>query len=282
MHKNVNKLKRHKTLLLMGILISMIAANLIVLQSLLHKKNDDTIIINLIGRQLLYSQNITNYFFSIENGEYSFTKDIHKNFNSWKKTHFAFLNGDAEVGIHAMENLVLKAEMTKLTNNIFYIEKMINSNARIDQPTIKLILQNQYHYTERMNYVLNEFYLDSESRYRTINYIDSIFTFILIIAILLIFTLVYLPIEKEIDLTYKNHIKKLEEIAWDQSHLIRAPVANLLGLTRFLNKKSAAINDAELLKVLQLIEQEAMRIDHEVHAVVSKTIVSNDNQFSKL
>ena len=98
----------------------------------------------------------------------------------------------------------------------------------------------------------------------------------------MIFTLVYLPIEKEIDLTYKNHIKKLEEIAWDQSHLIRAPVANLLGLTRFLNKKSAAINDAELLKFLQLIEQEAMRIDHEVHAVVSKTIVSNDNQFSKL
>ena len=276
MYNSIIRLKRNRTIWLIGIIISLITANLIIVQVLLHKKNDNTVTISLIGRQLLYSHNISNYFFSFENKDVSFKTDISETFKSWKKIHYAFLNGDADLGIHALINLNLKSEIAQLTINVTNIEKCIN-NKTIDHNVIKSVIQNQYRYAEKMNFILNEIYLDSESRYKTINYIDLFFAIFSIIGIILIFFLIYLPVEKKIDDGYKNYIKKLEEIAWDQSHLIRAPVSNLLGLARYLKKKSTSFNDPELLKVILLIEQEAEHIDKEVHAVVGKTIVSSDD-----
>jgi len=278
MYNSFFKLKRNRTLLLIGIIIMLITVNLIVVQVLLHKKNDNSITINLIGKQLLYSYNISNYFFSLENKDGSFKTDITNDFKVWKKIHIAFLNGDADLGIHSLINLNLKSEIEKLTINVTNIEQIIHSNKPIDHNTIKSVIQNQYSYAEKMNYILSEMYLDSESRYKTINYIDIFFAISSIIGIILIFFLIYLPVEKKIDESYKIYIKKLQEIAWDQSHLIRAPVSNLLGLTRFLKKKSTTINDPELLKLILIIEQEAQHIDKEVHAVVSKTIVSNNDE----
>ena len=277
MYNSFFKLKRNRTLWLIGIIIILITVNLFVVQVLLHKKNDNSIAINLMGKQLLYSHNISNYFFSLENKDVSFKTNITNDFKVWKQIHYAFLNGDADLGIHSLINLNLKSELEKLTINVTNIEQIINSNKPIDHNIIKSVIQNQYSYAEKMHYILSEMYLDSESRYKTINYIDIFFALFSIVGIILIFFLAYLPVEKKIDESYKNYIKKLEEIAWDQSHLIRAPVSNLLGLTRFLKKKSTTINDPELLKLILIIEQEAQHIDKEVHAVVSKTIVSSND-----
>ncbi|RUA35912.1 MAG: hypothetical protein DSY77_01955 [Bacteroidetes bacterium] len=80
------------------------------------------------------------------------------------------------------------------------------------------------------------------------------------------------------DITVRNNYiksiqqqnEKLKEIAWIQSHEVRAPLARLLGLTEFLiNYKS--LNEQEKSKILDSIKLSAEELDLIIREVVHKT-----------
>lgn len=62
--------------------------------------------------------------------------------------------------------------------------------------------------------------------------------------------------------------EKLKEIAWIQSHKVRGPVANILGLTELLNMDEPA--DPDNLKVLEDIHKAADSLDHIVRSLIDK------------
>ncbi|MFC4209686.1 PAS domain-containing protein [Pedobacter lithocola] len=61
----------------------------------------------------------------------------------------------------------------------------------------------------------------------------------------------------------------LSEIAFQQAHLIRAPLTNILALTAILNKRTV---DDELRSICQMILESALKLDYTV-----KNIVENIN-----
>jgi PAS domain S-box-containing protein len=63
--------------------------------------------------------------------------------------------------------------------------------------------------------------------------------------------------------------KKLREIAWIQSHKVRAPVARILGLLQIFDR--SAPGDPANMELLQLIEQEALGLDATINEVVRKS-----------
>lgn len=70
-----------------------------------------------------------------------------------------------------------------------------------------------------------------------------------------------------IDIIKKSE-KNLREIAWHQSHLVRKPLTNILGLVNLLKEESNA-DDRKI--IINLLEESAVELDNVVKHVVSKT-----------
>jgi hypothetical protein len=67
-----------------------------------------------------------------------------------------------------------------------------------------------------------------------------------------------------------DYALRLKEITWRQSHLIRAPIANLLGITKLLNKPNSTIDVAEKLLLIAQVEKEVKRLDEEINGLFSQ------------
>jgi PAS domain-containing protein len=74
---------------------------------------------------------------------------------------------------------------------------------------------------------------------------------------------------KALEQQNKNYLKQLQDITWRESHLLRAPISNLLGITKLLNKPDSSISEAEKKALLQMIEREATKLDLEIKNIVS-------------
>lgn len=67
------------------------------------------------------------------------------------------------------------------------------------------------------------------------------------------------------------YIEALESIAWRQSHLFRAPLANIKGLTDLLSMQAGTLIDQELMEMLRMLKAESEKLDHEIHTIVGMT-----------
>ncbi|MFY7731972.1 MAG: PAS domain S-box protein [Bacteroidia bacterium] len=65
--------------------------------------------------------------------------------------------------------------------------------------------------------------------------------------------------------------KKLKEIAWQQSHEVRSPVVNLLGITSILNNENSSLSDEDKAVLLKAINTEIVRLDQIIKSIVEKT-----------
>lgn len=72
-----------------------------------------------------------------------------------------------------------------------------------------------------------------------------------------------------IDIIKKSE-KNLREIAWHQSHLVRKPLTNILGLVNLL-KDENNLEDRKI--IINLLEESALELDDVVKHVVSKTSI---------
>ncbi|PJE44310.1 MAG: hypothetical protein CUR32_01665 [Flavobacterium sp.] len=69
--------------------------------------------------------------------------------------------------------------------------------------------------------------------------------------------------------TIEQQNKTLKDISWTQSHVVRAPLANLLGLINLLkdNKKMGYTDD----RLIDYIGESATKLDHIIHEIVKKS-----------
>lgn len=74
----------------------------------------------------------------------------------------------------------------------------------------------------------------------------------------------------------ETQIKRLREIAWMQSHVVRAPLARLMGLVELLKMES--ITEEDIAEILMNIEKSAKELDTIVREIVDKTrLIDNEN-----
>jgi len=73
---------------------------------------------------------------------------------------------------------------------------------------------------------------------------------------------------RKAELANLAYIKTLKEIAFTESHLFRAPIANLMGLTDLLKDHTTESGNMEMDHLISLIKIEVGRIDEVIHAVV--------------
>jgi PAS domain S-box-containing protein len=73
---------------------------------------------------------------------------------------------------------------------------------------------------------------------------------------------------KQIEFKNKQYAKQIEEISWRETNLLRAPITNLMGITKLLNKSEADVSIDEKKALLLLIEREVERLDVQIKEIV--------------
>lgn len=75
--------------------------------------------------------------------------------------------------------------------------------------------------------------------------------------------------------TIEQQNKTLKDISWTQSHVVRAPLANLMGLINLLkdNKKMGSTDD----RLIDYIGESATKLDHIIHEIVKKSSLKDLN-----
>lgn len=68
------------------------------------------------------------------------------------------------------------------------------------------------------------------------------------------------------EIVQKNSV--LEQIGWEQSHIIRRPVANIIGLINILNKMEL---DQNLINICEMLTDSAEQLDEAINNIVRKT-----------
>ncbi len=68
------------------------------------------------------------------------------------------------------------------------------------------------------------------------------------------------------EIVQKNTV--LEQIGWEQSHIIRRPVANIIGLVNILNKMEL---DQNLINICEMLTDSAEQLDEAINNIVRKT-----------
>ncbi|HCL04925.1 MAG TPA: hypothetical protein DHW64_02710 [Chitinophagaceae bacterium] len=74
---------------------------------------------------------------------------------------------------------------------------------------------------------------------------------------------------KEQELQIQKHVEALKEIAKIQSHEIRRPVANIIGLTDLMDFKQKTVDENE--QILQYLRMSALELDQIISKIVDKT-----------
>lgn len=76
---------------------------------------------------------------------------------------------------------------------------------------------------------------------------------------------------KKRDAILKTRTEKLEQIAWEQSHVIRSPLANILGIMDLITNYEISKEDRVIF--LEMLEKETQRLDNVIHSIVDLTDV---------
>jgi len=70
--------------------------------------------------------------------------------------------------------------------------------------------------------------------------------------------------------TIEKQNRNLKDIAWMQSHVMRAPVARVLGLVELLKAEKDTVGDS-VIEIIELIESSSMEMDEVIREITNKT-----------
>ena len=77
--------------------------------------------------------------------------------------------------------------------------------------------------------------------------------------------------KKKAQIKNEQYSKALEDIAWRDSHLLRAPISNLLGITGLLNESAITVSEDSRKQLLLHIETEVQKLDQVIRSIIQRT-----------
>jgi PAS domain S-box-containing protein len=82
------------------------------------------------------------------------------------------------------------------------------------------------------------------------------------------FSIVNIEDIKKNELRITAQTKRLKEIAWKQSHEVRGPLSNILGITRIIAQSEDGVNELEGIDYVKLLESSATELDNIISKIV--------------
>ena len=262
-----------------AIAITVIVTNQIFIQYWLHKKTDDAQIINIAGRQRMLSQ-LINLEFERFYRNPSYAGDLKSNIEKWSNAHDGLLNGNDALGLAPVQDAQARILLNEVTSNINYAAHRANQISKLDASQLNAIHANQSSFLQKMERIVLLLEKDSKDKLNFIILMEIILAMGSVLVILCEVLYIFKPIERR----FVKHIneletanKKFKEIAWEQSHKVRRPLSNILGLSEQLSRAHNSLNKKDEDFYIASINSEAKHLDDVLKSIVEKTIKEVDN-----
>ncbi|MEM1407208.1 MAG: type IV pili methyl-accepting chemotaxis transducer N-terminal domain-containing protein [Bacteroidota bacterium] len=264
------------------ITVLLIVLNQGLIQFWLYQKRQDAHLINVAGRQRMLSQRISLEFHKNLKGQNStLIRDL---YYQWNTAHNAFLNSNDSLDISAVSESKTLKILSDLSANVNFIKPFLRAKS-FTKNDLDQIYQNQASFLKEMELVVGLLEEDSVFKLRIIIFGEILLAILSVTILLLEIRYIYEPVaKKQADLVksheskLQNQEKKLNKIAWEQSHLVRSPVASLSGLTYMFMHESDNLTEDDKRQIMHFIEIETGRLNEIVSETVRLTNIENEEK----
>ncbi|MEO1097177.1 MAG: type IV pili methyl-accepting chemotaxis transducer N-terminal domain-containing protein [Bacteroidota bacterium] len=254
------------------ITVLLIVLNQGLIQFWLYQKRQDARLINVAGRQRMLSQRISLEFHrNLDKQNDTLIRDL---YHQWTTAHYAFLNSNDSLDVSVVSESETLALLNRLSANVHFIEPFLDANP-ITKRDLDNIYRNQASFLQDMEAVVGLLEENSVFKLRIIIFGEILLAILSVTILLLEIRYIYQPIaKKQADLVksqeskLENQEKKLSQIAWEQSHLVRSPVASLSGLTYMFMHEADNLTEDDKRQIMHFIEIETGRLNE----IVSETV----------
>lgn len=190
-----------KYLLLVAITVFVIFGNLLFMQRVQDIKMDNSRIIHFVGKEQLMLNKICNYWVSLNTDETQRVK-IEKEYEQLQKVNNSLINGDANLGMHQMENELVKLELIELRKELQRFKSAIDVTRPDNPKNNSFILEFQIQLENKLEQIEEAFYKDTKSKYLIIYRMQIGLALITVIAFLVVIFFNYMPLEEKLQASF--------------------------------------------------------------------------------
>ncbi len=209
-------------LLVLTIILLTVGTQTIVQYSL-SKQSSNTFVVNIAGRQRMLCQKAVKEFYNCKYGENCEYGDLRYALSSLKRVHTDLQNGNEKLGIYDFEDESIRENFAKLQPFLDGIYNALNDPREMYNASISDLKHNEENFLLIMDDIVAQYQKRSEQDVRNMMLIEKYLAILSVIVVLIEIIFIVNPI---IDRILKQK-KKLEEIAWHQSHAFANHVKNI-------------------------------------------------------
>ncbi len=250
MRLNIGKIRLFKKgfrayyLLVVSIIVLTFAIQSI-MQYSLKKQRSTAMIVNLAGRQRMLSQRLLNEVYSCRyhNCDYA---ELKLTLNKLYQMNGILQNGSENLGIPKLDNTDIMANFVRLEPYVNWFKWNLSDLKRLDEIKFNDMRYRVDRFTTIMNGIVLQFQKKSEEDIKGMRIIEMELAIFSVFIVLFEIFFIVNPFINRI----MSQKKKLEEIAWHQSHVFNSHMKNIKDLQYVLRVEKVPERQQEILKFI--------------------------------
>ncbi|GMN04857.1 hypothetical protein MTsPCn5_02450 [Croceitalea sp. MTPC5] len=216
-----------------------------IMQYSLKKQRSTAMIVNLAGRQRMLSQRLLNEVYSCRyhNCDYA---ELKLTLNKLYQMNGILQNGSENLGIPKLDNTDITANFVRLEPYVNWFKWNLSDLKRLDEIKFNDMRYRVDRFTTIMNGIVLQFQKKSEEDIKGMRIIEMELAIFSVFIVLFEIFFIVNPFINRI----MSQKKKLEEIAWHQSHVFNSHMKNIKDLQYVLRVEKVPERQQEILKFI--------------------------------
>lgn len=231
-------------LLVVSIIILTLAIQTIIQYSL-AKQRSTAMIVNLAGWQRTLSQQLLNEAYSCRYHNCDFA-EFKLTLNKLYQMNTILQEGSENLGIPELDSEAISANFKKLEPHVNWFKWNLSDMRRLDEVSFNDMRYRVDRFTSLMDSIVLQFQKKSEEDIKAMRIIEMELAIFSVFIVLFEIFFIVNPIINRI----MKQKKKLEEIAWHQSHVFSSHMKNIQDLQYVLKVEKIPERQQEILKFI--------------------------------
>lgn len=215
--RKITRLLKNGYIFFITIIIAVLVAIQFIIQYKLDNTSEDAELINIAGRQRMYSQRISKQVYNLSQSIYSTKKvnpadiDTVKNIvKLFKESHYVLVNGDVSLGFIYNRSKKIKTELDDIEPQLLNICRAAelffvpNPDSLTAKTAIDIIKQNDLVFLYKMETIVDDFEAEAIEKHDEVKIVVWGLMLIAIVATVLSFVFIFLPTIRRLNANNKR------------------------------------------------------------------------------
>lgn len=215
-----------------------------IVQYSLAKQSSDAVVINVAGRQRMLSQKVVKEFYNCKYTGSCEYGSLRTALSSLKRVNEELQIGNEKLGIYPLNNIEIQEKFAKLDPFLNGIYSALDDVQNLDNVSLEDLKNNEKKFLKIMDEIVWLFQKESEKAVVNMMILEKYLAILSVIVVLIEIVFIVNPIIGKMS----KQNKKLEEIAWHQSHAFANHVKNIKDHQYILRVEKNPERQKEIIK----------------------------------